>query len=807
MTKAVKSPLIKESSHPYLKSFLMSGILAAIIFIPFIIIGKGIFWYMGDYNAQQIPFYVHCHEMIRNGTGMWDFSTELGNNVFSSYTYYTLCSPFFWLMIPFPTSWVPYLMGPMYILKFACAGLTSFAYIRYFTKTDKSALIGSLLYTFSGWSVFNIFYNQFHESFIVFPLLLLSLEKLVKEKKKGIFGLMVAISAITNYYFFVGMVVFVVIYFLIKTISRSWDMNFKIFLRIFAEALFGCLVALFVLVPSAITVFGMSRTSEPLINGWQFWLYTDTRVYFYIIQSLFFPAEIPAIQSFCYCQGIAWQSLSLYLPLFGIIGVLTFISKNKKDWKSRLLIISFIMAMIPGLNALFTMLQPIYYARWFMMPLLIMSMVSAVAMEEYEVSEFIPSYKKVSIITLVIILITALTPIYEDGKWKIGIWNRDMATSVFLFIMFSFIAVYQLLVLFNDGRKETFIYKNKKIFMSLCSIILIVTILTLGIGRTTSNKGESVKTGINFETLTEDMNLENGARLSVFSSNYNLSTTTGVNSIDFFHSIAPEGTIKTYKTLLDYDRGVTSPQTTNNPYFKTITSVKYFISDKDYDDEYVTNMSDGDDFIENFDALKEKYGYALMPNYSEFNLKDEKYKIYKNDCYLSMGIAYDYYITETEYNKLNSQQQGKAMINALVIADEYEDEVKNTLANYSYIASTSKVYSDEEYLSDCQQKLTCNEFKEGKNSFTASIKSNTERYVMFSVSSDNDGWTAYVNGKETDILKVDGGLMAVKVGKGENNIEFKYEVPGLKIGLVGSSVGVVGLIVLFVLPFKKKSKI
>lgn len=802
---ALISPL-KRNCNPCLKSFLLSGILAAIIFIPFIIIGKGMFWYMGDYNAQQIPFYVHCHEMIRSGTGMWDFSTELGNNVFSSYTYYTLCSPFFWLMIPFPTAWVPYLMGPMYILKFACAGLTSFAYIRYFTKTDNSALIGSLLYTFSGWSIFNVFYNQFHESFIVFPLLLLSLEKLVNEKKKGIFGLMVAISAITNYYFFVGMVVFVVVYWAVKTVTRSWEMNFKTFLRIFMEALFGCLVALFVLVPSAITVFGMSRTNEPLINGWQFWLYTDSRIYFYIIQSLFFPAEIPAIQSFCYCPGVAWQSLSLYLPLFGIIGVLTFMTKNKKDWKSKLLITAFIMAMIPGLNALFTMLQPIYYARWFMMPILIMSMVSAVAMEEYEVSEFVPSYKKVSIITLIIILITALTPIYEDGKWKIGVWSRNISTAVYLFIMFSFVAVYQLLVLFNDGRKEEYIHKNKKIFTSLCSMIIIVSILTVGIGRTTSNKGESVKTGINFEAFTEDMDLENGARVSVFSSNYNLTTTTGVNSIDFFHSIAPEGTVKTYKTLLDYDRDVTSAQTIDNPYFKTITSVKYFISDKEYGDAYTTNQSDDKDYVELFDKLKEKYGYALMPNYSEFNIEDERYKVYENDCYLSMGIAYDYYITESEYSKLNSSQKGKAMINALVVSDDCEDVIKNSLEDYSFISSLSKSYSDEEYLSDCQQKLSCSDFKENKSGFTANFSSDKSRFVMFSVSSDNDGWTAYVNGKQTDILTVDGGLMAVKVEKGENNIEFKYEVPGLKVGLLGSSIGIVGLIVLFVLPFKKKHK-
>ena len=150
---------IQNKKREYLKAFFTSGILAASIFAVFIILGKGKFYYMGDFNAQQVPFYIHCHSFIRNGGGLWDFSTELGSNFFASYTYYTLCSPFFWLMIPFPTSWVPYLMGPMYILKFACAGLTSYMYIRYFTKTKESALFGSVLYTFCGWSVYYVFYN------------------------------------------------------------------------------------------------------------------------------------------------------------------------------------------------------------------------------------------------------------------------------------------------------------------------------------------------------------------------------------------------------------------------------------------------------------------------------------------------------------------------------------------------------------------------------------------------------------------------------------------------------------------------
>ena len=54
--------------------------------------------------------------------------------------------------------------------------------------------------------VYNIFFNHFHEAIIVFPILLLALELLITENRRGVFALAVALCAITNYFFFFGMV-------------------------------------------------------------------------------------------------------------------------------------------------------------------------------------------------------------------------------------------------------------------------------------------------------------------------------------------------------------------------------------------------------------------------------------------------------------------------------------------------------------------------------------------------------------------------------------------------------------------------
>ena len=208
-----KAMAIKPSKEKWLSTFLIALLVAGAMFIPFMVIDKGYFIFYGDFNVQQIPFYQMCHNMVRQGDFGWSWLTDLGSDMVGSYAYYLISSPFFWLTLPFPNSFVPYLMGPLLILKFACAALTAYLYIRRFTKTPEAARLGGILYAFCGFSVYNIFFNSFHEAIIVFPLLLLSFELILTEKKHGLFAFCVFLSAGINYFFFFGMVVFTVIYF------------------------------------------------------------------------------------------------------------------------------------------------------------------------------------------------------------------------------------------------------------------------------------------------------------------------------------------------------------------------------------------------------------------------------------------------------------------------------------------------------------------------------------------------------------------------------------------------------------------
>ena len=56
---------IEKVKHLYLKTFLITLAAAALIFLPAMIYDNGYFLFVGDFNSQQIPFYMNVHDSIR----------------------------------------------------------------------------------------------------------------------------------------------------------------------------------------------------------------------------------------------------------------------------------------------------------------------------------------------------------------------------------------------------------------------------------------------------------------------------------------------------------------------------------------------------------------------------------------------------------------------------------------------------------------------------------------------------------------------------------------------------------------------
>ena len=143
--------------------------------LPFMALEDGYFIYYGDYNAQQIPFYNLANDAVRNGQFGWNWFTDLGSDLTTSYSFYLISSPFFWLSTILPRSLVSYSLPVLLALKHGFASLTAYIFIRRFVRSKEAALTGALLYSFSGFQIFNIFFNHFQDVTAFFPLMLILL--------------------------------------------------------------------------------------------------------------------------------------------------------------------------------------------------------------------------------------------------------------------------------------------------------------------------------------------------------------------------------------------------------------------------------------------------------------------------------------------------------------------------------------------------------------------------------------------------------------------------------------------------------
>ena len=206
----------KVFSNKTFLAFVLSFMLGTIIIVPNIIGGKGIYNIWADFNVQQIPFNKMINSSIRDGSILWTWYNELGSNFIGTFSFYNLFSVFNIIGYIFPASWFEYIIGPIFIFKYAVAGLTSYLFLKRYVKNKNYAIIGSLLYSFSGFQLTNTMFYHFHDDVALYPLLLYTLDNLMYDNKKGWFAIVVALLAFTNWFFLIGEVIFTILYFVLK---------------------------------------------------------------------------------------------------------------------------------------------------------------------------------------------------------------------------------------------------------------------------------------------------------------------------------------------------------------------------------------------------------------------------------------------------------------------------------------------------------------------------------------------------------------------------------------------------------------
>ena len=709
-------------------SFFLSFILGCLIILPNTIVGKGLFSLVADYNTQQILFGKIANYSLKSGSYLWTWFNDLGSDFIATFSFYNLFSPFSLIAYLFPADWIPIINPFLIIIKFSVSGLTSYLFLKRYVRDGKLAVLGSLLYSFCGFQFTSILFHMY-DSVVLFPLLLYTLDNLVYDGKKLPFALCVALNAFTNWFMFIGQVVFVIIYYLVKVLSKDYKFSWRQFFTVLLEGVLGTLLASFVLIPSFLFTVSNPRVS----NSWTLLgslKYNNFSHYVEIFRAFFFPSEIMYPRAFLNIQN--YGSVDFYLPFVGSVLGISYILKKPKSWISILMVTCVFIMMIPILNSMFFLFTTTYYARWFYMPVLIMSLASLKCLEDNikTTSGFLISISSLFLIILFYFVLRCIHPNIQyihDIRYIFMMIGAMVINLVMLFLIFKF-------------------SKNK---VSL--IILGVMIFSGFWGNYTIYKYRGNKFNYdeyfnNYINSYKEIKFNEFVRSNATDSCLpNMGLVFKNSNLNSFNSNISGSAFEFYKSI-DYDRSVSTYIDYKNRDLNNFLSVKYIISCNDSD-------------------LSE-FGYEL-------DHSTKNYNIYVNHDFREMGLVFNKYISNDEFMKYSTGLKTKSLNESIILSNEQIKKYGN--------------------LYDSEVNIKSNKFKYINNGFKSSIDLSGDTLILYTVPYD-EGWRATINGRAVSIEKVDNGFMAVKGNKGSNKIVFSYYPKGLNIGLVMSCLSLSGLI-------------
>lgn len=211
---------------------LIAAFLVPVVVMVIIFAQRGIFpfgeesFLRTDMYHQYAPFFSEFHHKLTQGGGLlYSWDVGMGVNFAALYAYY-LASPLNWLLVLCPKQYIIEFMTYSIVLKIGLSGLTFAYYLRKHCRTsDFGIAFFGIFYALSGYMAAYSWNIMWLDCILLFPLIVLGLERLVKERKCFLYCITLGLSILSNYYISIMICIFMVLYFgalLILEPKRSW---------------------------------------------------------------------------------------------------------------------------------------------------------------------------------------------------------------------------------------------------------------------------------------------------------------------------------------------------------------------------------------------------------------------------------------------------------------------------------------------------------------------------------------------------------------------------------------------------------
>ncbi|WP_413628152.1 YfhO family protein [Fructilactobacillus vespulae] len=808
---------------------------------------------VSDLATQYLPFFEFLRTQLVNHTfSTYSFMLSLGDNAIPVYTYY-LMSPLNLLAIFMNAENVPLLMEAIIVIKIGLIGLAMawFLQVKYH-RQDIVQVIAAVAYGLCGFVAMYFYDFMWLEALIVLPLLTLGLERLFYQGKWG--GYVVALTGMIflNYYMGYMMCLYSVIYFVyLVFLNRKPGVKFFQYLKTrktmtikyMTSSVLAALLACFMLIP---TIVGMLSTGKSTIKLASFlpiprflpsaFASLGVGVTNFVGRlnhepSMFIGSFFAiGLFSFWFSKQVKRQEKRASFWLVGAIFLGMLIATTDTIWHMfqipagfpfrEVYMLSFVAIMFGYEAYLKNALQDnqVVLKAGLTLAALISIGYGSVVIERlaakryhFETPQYIVSYWYLILALVFVILITvSLWLVNHFGKkvwWLVLILvAAEMGTNMFLALGGT-----------HEYGDQT---KFNQAFKQSQKLIKATTEKRTSFGREkVNNQLYSDSFNITYNQYNDSL-LYNFTGVNSYTSSLNANTHDALAKLGLYsrneRRISSNGSMPITEQLLGIDKFITIDKngqlTTETNELNT--GLGYAVSS-----QIKTLKYDSEAIFQNLNQLVQKETNS-KENYVVEN-KINHVNVHQNQgyCYeVTMtpkisGIQYMDLSTTSPNQELHVQVNGKKLktpyhqLGAEVI--ELGNFKKGEQLTVSFTSNSRILEMEPHFAGFADQKF--NQYLKEKvpyrlqvdnpeklklqgADFTGKVTTTKERdLVLISIPFDK-GWSVAENGQKVKTMKVANGLTGVKLKPGTHQLEFHYEVPGMKLGLILSGLGVIGII-------------
>lgn len=821
--------LKKIKEHKYLFITLM---LNFVILFIYGVKHNFILTIYGDSFEQIFKIFYGAYDNVRNFyIKFWDFNPLFGMNYYASNAWYGIFSPFFYLTIflsPTKQSLI-YTIYFMHIVKISLFLFFSYIWLNKVYDNKLASAVASFSIAYSSYFLTSIYAAAFIDVYIYIPLLLFFIEEFLEKKKTFSITMTIFLISIDNYYYLYIFIPFVCLYILVRYLLIN-KFVFRIFIKdalkfIFASFL-GILLSSFVLLP----VYEVIKETGRTTFEWNFNFIGFKNLYRHITSFFInignwrdnhnYFISIDTHKGISYGGG--FSNFSSYFFLYCLIIFL--FDKFKKE-KIAPLVLLILYSIFPLFFISYYIFNLSLETRWLINLMWINALVVCYVIKNIkDIKTRILGFSFLVVcFMMVLFLFITIKLKFTSAFWEVDVLYRNFIFAIVVFVFYViilnkkkfFVVLLVLLSFENFYQLYNLFYNMKEINQPISK----------------SYYDDFLAKDEVFEYLKRyDDGFYRISYVDHHSDYYiNDPIAFNYNGFSFYHSIFD----RKQKNILEntFFYGAPLSFTTNDKQFlKNKLGSKYLVTKEEavkfYDYSFLKK-------INNYYIYENKHPFSFAYANTKLVNDEQFHKLYNHhkDYY---SIGHTYHATflgkldlENIFNSLEKDGDiyslkkddfiyvictygvGNKLKDEILILDSQKNKIKkldNLLSFYKDVF----VLEGEKYLQNHNDgfifesldlKNYLKKYEElkpyfsknirwGRDFIEADIELDKDDFVVTSIAY-SDNFKLYVDGERKEFLMVNDGFIGFPINKGRHSFLLKYEIKGLKEGLILSFVALI----------------